>query len=169
MNRLGTKTVYNSADFRLMSRRALEELSLYSETHLFLRGLALELGFKTDCVYYKRSPRTKGESKYPFKKMVAFAVDGITSFSDKPLDLILYLGLGAIFISFILLIYSLIRHFNGNTIQGWTSIFVSIWFLGGVQLVSLGVIGKYVGKTYIESKKRPRYYIAEYLDKKKKK
>ena len=169
MNRLGTKTVYNSADFRLMSRRALEELSLYSETHLFLRGLAPELGFKTDCVYYKRSPRTKGESKYPFKKMVAFAVDGITSFSDKPLDLILYLGLGAIFISFILLIYSLIRHFNGNTIQGWTSIFVSIWFLGGVQLVSLGVIGKYVGKTYIESKKRPRYYIAEYLDKKKKK
>ena len=161
MNRLGTKTVYNSADFRLMSRRALEELSLYSETHLFLRGLAPELGFKTDCVYYKRSPRTKGESKYPFKKMVAFAVDGITSFSDKPLDLILYLGLGAIFISFILLIYSLIRHFNGNTIQGWTSIFVSIWFLGGVQLVSLGVIGKYVGKTYIESKKRPRYYIAE--------
>ena len=169
MNRLGTKTVYNSADFRLMSRRALEELSLYSETHLFLRGLAPELGFKTDCVYYKRSPRTKGESKYPFKKMVAFAVDGITSFSDKPLDLILYLGLGAIFISFVLLIYSLIRHFNGHTIQGWTSIFVSIWFLGGVQLVSLGVIGKYVGKTYIESKKRPRYYIAEYLDKKKKK
>ena len=168
MNILGAKTVYNSADFRLMSSRALDELSEYSETHLFLRGIAPELGFKTDCVYYKRSPRTKGESKYPFKKMVAFAVDGITSFSDKPLSLILYLGLIAILFSIIFVIYSLIRHFSGHTIQGWTSIFISIWFLGGVQLVSLGVIGRYVGKTYIEAKKRPRYYVSEYLDKKKK-
>ncbi len=164
MNWMGAKTVYNSADFRLMSSRALDELSLYSETHLFLRGLAPELGFKTDCVYYKRSPRLKGESKYPLKKMISFAFNGITSFSDKPLTLILYLGFIAILISLIAVIYSLVQHFNGQTIQGWTSLFASIWFIGGVQLVSLGIIGQYVGKTFIESKKRPRYYIESYLN-----
>lgn len=165
MNKLGAKTVYNSADFRLMSSRALNELALYEESHLFLRGIVPELGFKTDVVYYKRNPRLKGESKYPLKKMIAFAIDGITSFSDKPLNLVIYLGLIAIFFAIIFVVYSLIRHASGHTIEGWTSIFISIWFIGGVQLVSLGVIGKYVGKTYIESKKRPRYYIAEYLDK----
>ena len=163
MNWMGAKTVYNSADFRLMSNRALDELSLYSETHLFLRGLAPELGFKTDSVYYKRSPRLKGESKYPLKKMISFAFNGITSFSDKPLTLILYLGFIAIFIALIAVIYSLVQHANGQTIQGWTSLFASIWFIGGVQLVSLGIIGQYVGKTFIESKKRPRYYVAECL------
>ena len=163
MNWLGAKTVYNSADFRLMSNRALDELSLYSETHLFLRGLAPELGFKTDCVYYKRSPRLKGESKYPLKKMLSFAFNGVTSFSDKPLTLILYLGMIAILIAIIAVIYSLVEHAHGNTIQGWTSLFVSIWFIGGVQLVCLGVIGQYVGKTFVEAKKRPRYYIESYL------
>ena len=164
MNYMGAKTVYNSADFRLMSNRALDELSLYSETHLFLRGLAPELGFKSDCVYYKRSPRLKGESKYPLKKMISFAFNGVTSFSDKPLTLILYLGFIAIFVSLVAVIYSLVQHFNGHTIQGWTSLFASIWFIGGVQLVSLGVIGQYVGKTFIETKKRPRYYIESYLN-----
>lgn len=164
MNWLGAKTVYNSADFRLMSDRALNELSLYSESHLFLRGIAVDLGFKTDCVYYKRSPRLKGESKYPFKKMLSFAFNGVTSFSDKPLVLILYLGLIAIFVSIIAIIYSLFRHFYGYTIEGWTSLFISIWFMGGVQLVSLGVIGQYVGKTFVETKKRPRYHIESYLD-----
>lgn len=164
MNIMGAKTVYNSADYRLMSNRALDELSLYSETHLFLRGLAPELGFKTDCVYYARSPRLKGESKYPLKKMLSFAFNGITSFSDKPLILILYLGVVAIIIAIIAVIYSLIRHAHGFTIQGWTSVFVSIWFIGGVQLVCLGVIGQYVGKTFVEAKKRPRYYIESYLD-----
>ena len=164
MNWMGAKTVYNSADFRLMSNRALDELSLYSETHLFLRGLAPELGFKMDCVYYKRSPRLKGESKYPLKKMISFAFNGVTSFSDKPLTMILYLGFIAIFISLIAVIYSLVQHINGQTIQGWTSLFASIWFIGGVQLVSLGIIGQYVGKTFIESKKRPRYYIERYLN-----
>ena len=163
MNWLGAKTVYNSADFRLMSNRALDELSLYSETHLFLRGLAPELGFKTDCVYYKRSPRLKGESKYPLKKMLSFAFNGVTSFSDKPLTLILYLGMIAILIAIIAVIYSLVEHAHGNTIQGWTSLFVSIWFIGGVQLVCLGVIGQYVGKTFVEAKKRPRYYIESYI------
>ena len=164
MNWMGAKTVYNSADFRLMSNRALDELSLYSETHLFLRGLAPELGFKSDCVYYKRSPRLKGESKYPLKKMISFAFNGVTSFSDKPLTMILYLGFIAILVSLIAVIYSLIQHINGQTIQGWTSLFASIWFIGGVQLVSLGIIGQYVGKTFIESKKRPRYYIERYLN-----
>ena len=164
MNYMGAKTVYNSADFRLMSNRALDELSLYSETHLFLRGLAPELGFKSDCVYYKRSPRLKGESKYPLKKMISFAFNGVTSFSDKPLTLILYLGFIAIFVSLVAVIYSLVQHFNGQTIQGWTSLFASIWFIGGVQLVSLGIIGQYVGKTFIETKKRPRYYIERYLN-----
>ena len=164
MNYMGAKTVYNSADFRLMSNRALDELSLYSETHLFLRGLAPELGFKTDCVYYKRSPRLKGESKYPLKKMLSFAFNGVTSFSDKPLTLILYLGFIAILIAIIAVIYSLVQHASGHTIQGWTSLFASIWFIGGVQLVCLGVIGQYVGKTFIETKKRPRYYVESYLN-----
>ena len=164
MNWMGAKTVYNSADFRLMSNRALDELSLYSETHLFLRGLAPELGFKSDCVYYKRSPRLKGESKYPLKKMISFAFNGVTSFSDKPLTMILYLGFIAILVSLVAVIYSLIQHINGQTIQGWTSLFASIWFIGGVQLVSLGIIGQYVGKTFIETKKRPRYYIERYLN-----
>ncbi len=168
MNLMGAKTIYNSADFRLMSNRALDELSLYSETHLFLRGLSTELGFKTDCVYYKRSPRLKGESKYPLKKMISFAFNGVTSFSDKPLTLILYLGFIAILISFIAVIYSLVQHVSGQTIKGWTSLFASIWFIGGVQLVSLGIIGQYVGKTFIETKKRPRYYIESYLDHKEK-
>lgn len=164
MNILGAKSVYNHADFRLMSKRTMEELALYKETHLFLRGIAPELGFTTDCVYYSRKERMAGESKYPFKKMVAFAFNGITSFSVKPLTMILWLGLTAIFISFVAIIYSLIRHFQGETIVGWTSLFASIWFLGGVQLVCIGVIGQYVGKTFMEVKERPRYYIESYLE-----
>lgn len=163
MNILGAKSVYNHADFRLMSKRAMEELSLYKETHLFLRGIAPELGFTTDCVYYSRKERMAGESKYPFKKMVAFAFNGITSFSIKPLTLILYLGLISIIISIVQVIYSLIQHFNGATITGWTSVFASIWFLGGVQLTAIGVIGQYVGKIFMEVKERPRYFIKEYL------
>lgn len=164
MNGLGAKSVYNHADFRLMSKRAIEELALYQETHLFLRGIMPELGFKTSCVYYSRKQRLAGESKYPFKKMVAFAFNGITSFSVKPLTLILYGGIISIFISIIIIIYAIIRHFNGETIIGWTSLFASIWFIGGVQLVSIGIIGQYVGKNFIESKHRPRYYIEEYLN-----
>lgn len=163
MNLLGCKTIYNSADFRLLSKRAVEELSKYSETHLFLRGLVRELGLKEDCVYYTRKPRLKGKTKYSIGKMVSLGVDGVTSFSDKPLTIIIVIGLIAILISIIAIVYSLIRHIQGETVQGWTSLFVSIWFIGGVQLVSLGVIGKYVGKAYIESKKRPRYIIDEKL------
>lgn len=165
MNLLGAKSVYNHADFRLMSKRAMEELSLYKETHLFLRGIAPELGFKTDCVYYSRKERMAGESKYPFKKMISFAFNGITSFSIKPLTIILYLGVIAIIISVLQVIYSLVQHFNGSTVTGWTSVFASIWFLGGVQLTAIGVIGQYVGKIFMEVKERPRYFVQEYLKK----
>ena len=164
MNMLGAKSIYNHADFRLMSKRAMDELALYKETHLFLRGIMPELGFKTDCVYYSRKERMAGESKYPLKKMLSFAFNGITSFSVKPLTMILWLGFIAIFISFAAIIYSLIRHFQGATITGWTSLFASIWFIGGVQLICVGVIGQYVGKTFMEVKERPRYYIESYKD-----
>ncbi|MBR3168143.1 MAG: glycosyltransferase family 2 protein [Erysipelotrichaceae bacterium] len=164
MNSLGTKTVYNHADFRLMSKRTLDELSLYGETHLFLRGIAPELGFRSTSVSYARKEREAGESKYPFKKMVSFAFDGITSFSVKPLTLILFLGIAAIIFSFVIIIYALVRHFTGATVTGWTSMFASIWFIGGVQLAAIGVVGQYVGKTFIETKKRPRYYISEVLE-----
>ncbi len=164
MNSLGTKTVYNHADFRLMSKRTLDELSLYGETHLFLRGIAPELGFRSTSVSYARKEREAGESKYPFRKMVSFAFDGITSFSVKPLTLILFLGIAAIIFSFVIIIYALVRHFTGATVTGWTSMFASIWFIGGVQLAAIGVVGQYVGKTFIETKKRPRYYISEVLE-----
>lgn len=164
MNILGAKSVYNHADFRLMSKRTMEELSLYKETHLFLRGIMPELGFKTSMVYYSRKERLMGESKYPLKKMLSFAFNGITSFSVKPLTLILYIGFVSILVSLIAIIYAIIRHFSGETIIGWTSLFASIWFIGGVQLVSVGIIGQYVGKNFIESKHRPRYYIEEYIN-----
>ena len=163
MSVLGAKSIYNHADFRLMSKRSLDELSLYSEAHLYLRGIALDLGFKTDCVYYARSPRFAGESKYPLRKMISFALNGITSFSIKPLTLILNMGILVIIASILFVIYSLIQHFNGHTIGGWTSTFASIWFLGGVQLASIGVIGTYLGKNFVETKKRPRYFIESYI------
>lgn len=167
MNWMGTKTVYNHADFRLMSKRAMEALSEYEETHLFLRGIVPELGYKTDSVYYARKERTLGESKYPLKKMISFALDGVTSFSIKPLSFIFGLGVVAVIVSIIAIIYSIIRHCCGYTVEGWSSIFISIWFIGGVQLCAIGVIGQYVGKTFIESKKRPRYFVEEILEGKK--
>jgi glycosyltransferase involved in cell wall biosynthesis len=163
MNSMGAKTVYNHADFRLMSKRTLEELSLYGETHLFLRGIAPELGFKSTTVSYARKEREAGVSKYPLRKMMSFAFDGITSFSVKPLTLILYLGIASVIFSFAIIIYALVRHFSGATVTGWTSMFASIWFIGGVQLAAIGVLGQYVGKTFIETKKRPRYFISEIL------
>ncbi|MFI3283596.1 MAG: glycosyltransferase family 2 protein [Erysipelotrichaceae bacterium] len=166
MNFLGAETIYNHADFRLMSKRAVDELSLYEESYLYLRGIVPQLGFQTDCVYYARKPRMAGESKYPFKKMLSFAFNGITSFSIKPLTLILYLGFASIMISMIAVVYSFVRHFQGQTVTGWSSTFISIWFLGGVQLASIGVLGQYIGKNFIESKKRPRYYVESYLGEK---
>ena len=163
MNGMGVKTVYNHADFRLMSVRAVEQLSNYKERNLFLRGIVPLIGYKTDCVYYERKERLAGTSKYPLKKMISFAFDGITSFSIKPISFIFTLGLIIIICSLIAAIYSLIAFFIGNTVPGWTSLMLSIWFLGGVQLVSIGVIGQYIGKIYMESKERPRYNIEVFL------
>ncbi len=164
MAAMGVRSVYNHADFRLMSARAMKALSRYKERNLFLRGIVPEIGYKTDCVYYARKPRMAGESKYPLKKMLSFAWDGITSFSIKPITIVAVFGAIIIFCSVIAFIYTLISHFLGHTVPGWSSLMISIWFLGGVQLFSLGIVGQYVGKTYIESKERPRYNIEEFLD-----
>ena len=162
MSAMGAKSVYNHADFRLMSHRAVEALSEYKERNLFLRGIVPLIGFKTEKVYYERSKRVAGESKYPLKKMLKFAFDGITSFSIKPISLITALGIIIIICSVAALIYSLISYFTGNAEPGWASLIISIWFLGGVQLAAIGLVGQYVGKIYVESKERPRFNIEKY-------
>lgn len=163
MNIMGVKTVYNHADFRLMSRRAMEQFSEYKEANLFIRGIVPLIGYETDCVYYDRKERVAGESKYPLKKMLALAFNGISSFSIKPISLITGLGALIIFLSVCAAIYALISYFLGNVQPGWTSLILSIWFLGGVQLLCIGLIGQYIGKIYIESKHRPRYNIEKVL------
>ena len=163
MNRMGADIVYNHADFRLMSSTALEMLSEFTEVNLFLRGIVPMIGLKTDIVYYERSERFAGESKYPLMKMISFAFEGITSLSTKPIRIISGLGALIFSVSIIILIYSLVRYFTGNTIQGWTTTVLSIWAIGGLTMISLGVIGEYVGKIYLETKNRPRYIISDYL------
>lgn len=167
MDTMGVKTVYNHADFRLMSKRSLEAFSEYKETNLYLRGMVPLLGYKTDSVYYERKERVAGESKYPLKKMLALAFEGISSFSTKPINMILYLGFGIVVLSILAAIYALVSYFTGNVQAGWTSLILSIWFIGGVQLLSIGLIGKYIGKIYTEVKHRPRYNIESVLDEKK--
>ena len=169
MNGLGVDMMYNHADYRLMSKRALDGLSQFKEVNLFLRGIVPLIGYKYSVVEYERHERFAGESKYPLRKMLAFALDGITSFSIKPIRIITGLGFFIFVVSFIALIYSLVVNFLGNTITGWTSLTVSIWMIGGIQLLSLGVIGEYIGKIYNETKQRPRYIIAEKLIEKDKK
>lgn len=160
---MGVKTVYNHADFRLMSRRAVEQFSKYKETNLFLRGMMPLIGYQTDCVYYERKERVAGESKYPLKKMLALAFNGITSFSIKPISLITALGMVIIIGCVLAAIYALISYFTGNVVQGWTSLILSIWFIGGVQLMAIGLVGQYIGKIYVEVKQRPRYNIEKIL------
>lgn len=162
MKVLGVDIVYNHADYRLMSRRALDALSEYRETNLFLRGIVPLIGYRSDYVYYDRHERFAGESKYPLKKMLSFALDGITSFSVKPLKLISNLGVIVSLLSILGLLYGLISHFTGNAVSGWTAIVCSIWLLGGIQLLCIGVVGGYVGKLYSEVKARPRYRIEQY-------
>jgi glycosyltransferase involved in cell wall biosynthesis len=164
MQKLGVDIVFNHADYRLMSRRALEALSEYKEVNLFLRGIVPLIGYKSDYVYYDRHERFAGESKYPLKKMISFAVDGITSFSVKPLKIISNLGILVSILSIFGLIYALISHFTGNAVSGWTAIVCSIWLLGGIQMLCLGVVGTYVGKIYSEVKGRPRFKIETLLD-----
>ena len=163
MQMMGVKSVYNHADFRLMSKRAVEQLGKYAERNIFLRGMVPLIGYETDCVYYKRAERFAGESKYPLKKMLSFAWDGITSFSIKPITLIGTLGGVITFLSLIAAIYFLIAYVRGTVVPGWSSLFVSIWFFGGVQLLSIGIIGQYIGKIYVEVKRRPRYNIESVL------
>ena len=163
INSMGGNTVYNHADYRLMSRRALMALSEFGEVNLFLRGIVPMVGFNTDVVYYERAERFAGESKYPLKKMLSFAIEGITSLSTKPIKLITGLGFFIFFVSIVVLIYSLVRHFTGHTIPGWTTTVLSVWAIGGLIMISLGVIGEYIGKIYLETKNRPRFIIESYV------
>jgi glycosyltransferase involved in cell wall biosynthesis len=159
MRVMGSEVVYNHADFRLMSRRALQALMAYPERNLFLRGMVAQLGFNTASVYYDRAERFAGESKYPLTKMLGFALDGITSFSVRPLQYITYLGAVFMLISICAIVYGIVSYIEGRTIAGWTSQLVSIWFIGGAILLACGIIGEYVGKIYTEVKRRPRYFI----------
>ncbi len=159
MKLMGADVVFNHADYRLMSKRALEGLSEYKEVNLFLRGLVPLIGYRSDYVYYDRHERFAGESKYPLKKMISFAIDGITSFSVKPLKLISNLGIFISILSVLGLLYALISHFIGWTVPGWTAIICSIFLLGGLQMLCLGVVGEYIGKIYSEVKARPRFRI----------
>ena len=163
MRAMGVETVYNHADYRLMSRRALEALSEFEEVNLFLRGIVPLVGFKSTQVTYERGERFAGESKYPLKKMLAFATEGITSMSVKPIRMIAALGVLVFLASLGVLIYSVIRKILGVTVPGWAFLAVSIWALGGIQLLSIGIIGEYIGKIYLETKRRPRFIISEYL------
>lgn len=164
MNLLGVDVVFNHADYRLMSKRALEALSEYREVNLFLRGIVPLIGYRSDYVYYDRHERFAGESKYPLKKMLSFALDGITSFSVKPLKLISNLGILISVLSILGLLYALISYFAGWAVDGWTAIVCSIWLLGGLQMLCLGVVGGYIGKIYSEVKARPRYRVEQYLE-----
>lgn len=163
MKFFGVDIVYNHADYRLMSRRVLHELAQYGEVNLFLRGLVPLVGFPSGVVEYERRERFAGTSKYPLKKMLSFALDGVTSFSIKPIRFITGLGLLIFVVSVLMLLYFLIVHWTGHTVAGWTSIMVSVWAIGGLQLLAIGVIGEYIGKTYLETKRRPRYIVKQYL------
>lgn len=163
MKAMGVETVYNHADYRLMSARALQALAEFEEVNLFLRGIVPLVGFKSTQVTYERGERFAGESKYPLKKMLAFATEGITSMSIKPIRLISTLGILVFLFSIGVLVYSVIRKFTGYTVPGWAFLAVSIWALGGVQLLAIGVIGEYIGKIYLETKGRPRFIISDYL------
>lgn len=163
MKFFGVDIVYNHADYRLMSRRVLHELAQYGEVNLFLRGLVPLVGFPSGVVEYERRERFAGTSKYPLKKMLGFALDGVTSFSIKPIRFITGLGLLIFAVSLLMLLYFLIVHWTGHTVAGWTSIMVSVWAIGGLQLLAIGVIGEYIGKTYLETKRRPRYIVKQYL------
>lgn len=167
MKVMGADVVYNHADFRLMSKRVLAELANFREVNLFLRGMVPLIGFKSCSVYYERAERFAGESKYPLKKMLAFAINGITSFSTKPLKLITWLGCIMSVLSIIALVWALIAKIGGFSEPGWSSTMCSIWLVGGLQLLCLGVIGEYVGKIYSEVKQRPRYIVAEFINKEK--
>jgi len=161
---MGVKTVYNHADFRLMSKRAVQQFSLYKESNMFLRGMMPLIGYQTAEVYYDRKERVAGESKYPLKKMLALAFNGISSFSVKPITMIMWLGVIIIIASLLATVYALISYFAGSVVPGWTSLILSVWLLGGLQLIAIGLVGMYIGKIYMEVKERPRYNIEKVLE-----
>lgn len=161
MQSVDKETLYNHADFRMMSRRALKALLQYPERNLFLRALVRQLGFREAFVYYDRKAREAGESKYPLRKMLSFSIDGITSFSVAPLTFITYMGLVMTLVSLAMIVYALVAYFMGKTIPGWTSLLVSVWFVGGIITTGVGIVGLYVGKIYTEVKRRPRYFVEE--------
>ena len=163
MQSMGVDIVYNHADYRLLSKRVIEALMQYPERNIFLRGMVPLIGFKSTEVYYDRAERFAGESKYPLSKMINFAIDGITSFSVKPLRLIASIGVLMLIISLLAAIYAFVSYFLGRSIAGWTSLLLSVWFIGGVQLLCIGVLGEYIGKIYTEVKRRPRYFIEKSL------
>ena len=162
VNLLGGEVVFNHADYRLMSRRALEGLAQFKEVNLFLRGIIPMIGYRTDVVYYERHERFAGQSKYPLKKMLALAFEGITSLSVRPIRLIFLLGVLLFLVSIGMLLYTLFQHFTGNTVAGWSSLVISIWAIGGLELLAIGIVGEYIGKVYLETKHRPPFLIAEY-------
>jgi glycosyltransferase involved in cell wall biosynthesis len=164
MQMLGADIVFNHADYRLMSRKALDGLEQFQESNIFLRGIVPMIGYKTGKVFYARKERMAGESKYPLKKMLAFAWEGITSLSVRPIKMITGCGVFIFIAGIVMLIYSLIRHLMGATIAGWTSMMFSIWALGGLQLLSIGIIGEYIGKVYLETKSRPKFIVQDYLN-----
>ena len=166
MEIMGVDVIYNHADYRLTSKKVLDNFSDYKEVNLFLRGIFPLIGYKNDIVYYERNERFAGESKYPLKKMLNFAWDGITSFSVKPLRMICSVGFIILFVSIVIMIYSLARKIMGDTVAGWAFLSISIWFIGGTQMISLGIIGEYIGKVYTEVKARPRFVIENNLLKK---
>ncbi|MBQ8972163.1 MAG: glycosyltransferase [Clostridia bacterium] len=163
MNKLGVEMVYNHADYRLLSKRALEALLSFGEVNMFLRGMVPLLGFKTAVVEYERGVRVAGESKYPLKKMVAFAIEGITSFTNKPIRYVTLTGILCSVLGLAMAIYVLVSLFGGHSVAGWASLMMSIWLLGGLNLVALGLIGEYIGKIYMETKRRPKFILEEYL------
>lgn len=165
MKKLGVDLKYDHADYRLLSRRALEALAQFGEANLFLRGMVPLLGFQHTEVYYERGERFAGESKYPLRKMLSFAMEGITSFSVKPIRYVVMLGVLFAIIGVVMALYALISRFSGRAVAGWSSLMVSVWVIGGVQLIALGLIGEYVGKLYTEVKRRPRFILETYLEK----
>ena len=165
-NKLGGELIYNHADFRLMSRRAIDGLEQFEEVNLFLRGIVPLIGYPSTIVTYERKERLAGESKYPFRKMVSFAIEGITSLSIKPMKYVTGLGVFVFLCSIAMMIYALVSYFTGHVVAGWTSILISVWVIGALILMALGIVGSYIGKIYLETKKRPRYIVEEYINRK---
>lgn len=163
-SKLGGDLIYNHADFRLMSRRALEGLAQFEEVNLFLRGIVPLIGYPSTIVEYERKERLAGKSKYPFKKMMSFAIEGITSLSIKPMRFVTGMGIFVFLVSIAMMIYAFVSYFTGRVVAGWTSILISVWAIGGMVLLGLGIVGSYIGKIYLETKKRPRYIVEKYIN-----